>query len=1038
MKINFPKTIASLLLGTLAILCAPSAIFAQAVPDINHTWNGPPGSGPSNNWFDVNNWLPTTLPTSTDNAQISNGGTARITTNGTNAMAQDLALGLGAGTSGNLNVVNNGKLDVSRDFFIGNGSSLTLSTADFTDTATVTTGRNGIIGNLAGSMGRVRLTDSAGWTITGDLRVGDAGDGELRVFNVDFDAPAFVVANRIVVGNQNGSTGVVELIGPNNPPKFLSATDTVIGNSGDGTFRILDGGFAVTDGNGFIGRNSDGVGRVRVSGFNIFPSEWSMAGNLAVGNDGQGTLQVLDGGAVFVGGSIAIGRDADSTGRVEVDGFSLLVAGATSAAGSTRGATGLGGVAGPGVGDIFVGGGPAGPGGDGVLRITNGGAVLANNITVWGPGTGNKGLLEVDSTYIIKSGITFDGGRLRFLDDTDFINDATLGNTQSPDGVFVDTNGTTSTISGVFSGPGGLVKRDTGTLIMTNTNTYTGDTLVHEGTLQLDGSITSNTDVDFDGTLTGTGTIFGNLRNRGVVAPGDSPGTLTVTGNYLQTSNGDFSAEVGGLNSGVNADLLTMGGTASLAGSIHVIRFDNFMPVPGDRVTVLHTDGGRGGSEFETVVPVGWLGLIQPFVDYPDDNTVDVVFELSATFVSQAITRNQICVAENVDAAVDLVNSNEAAHNLIAILGSLPPDQLPEAFNLLGPEEFASIYEISFQHGIIEMGNYRQRMSDIRAGAIGYCELGAAPTPMVESRPDGKTVLDGKTALPDKTVAPAETCPDQRWGMFASGYGQGVNVGDDEFNDVHGYDIMTGGFSTGFDALVTRHFAIGIGGGYASSTADLVNDGRVNVETGYVAGYATVFFGGFYVDGAASGGWNSIDTSRLGFGGIEDGSTNGREFNGIIGGGYDWKAHCWTIGPFATFHYTYVEFDGFDESGGSAAPLHFPDQNQDAERGAVGLKVAYDMTKGNIIFRPEVRAAFQHEFNNTDYAIDFSFRDIPTDHICDVFGPSTGDNSALIDAGFSLILGKCHNVSAFAFYSGNIGRDNDTRHGVNGGLRLSF
>jgi hypothetical protein len=96
------------------------------------------------------------------------------------------------------------------------------------------------------------------------------------------------------------------------------------------------------------------------------------------------------------------------------------------------------------------------------------------------------------------------------------------------------------------------------------------------------------------------------------------------------------------------------------------------------------------------------------------------------------------------------------------------------------------------------------------------------------------------------------------------------------------------------------------------------------------------------------------------------------------------------------------------------------------------------MTRGNIIFRPEVRAAFQHEFNSTDYSIAWSFRDITDEHICDAFGPSTGQDSALIDAGFSLILGKCHDVSAFAFYSGNIGRENDTRNGVTGGLRLAF
>ena len=106
----------------------------------------------------------------------------------------------------------------------------------------------------------------------------------------------------------------------------------------------------------------------------------------------------------------------------------------------------------------------------------------------------------------------------------------------------------------------------------------------------------------------------------------------------------------------------------------------------------------------------------------------------------------------------------------------MPPDELPEAFDLLAPEELASIYEISFQHGIIEMGTYRQRMDDLRAGARGYCELEAAPQPM-EMAPDGKTVLDGKQ---DKNVGPAETCPDKRWGMFATGYGQGVNVGDDE------------------------------------------------------------------------------------------------------------------------------------------------------------------------------------------------------------------------------------------------------------------
>jgi autotransporter-associated beta strand protein len=93
----------------------------------------------------------------------------------------------------------------------------------------------------------------------------------------------------------------------------------------------------------------------------------------------------------------------------------------------------------------------------------------------------------------------------------------------------VGTNNLSTTFASTIQGTGGsLTKVGTGTLILSGTNTYTGDTTVNRGLLQVDGSTTSNTLVNRHGTLTGTGKIHGALTNQGTISPGNPTGTLTV------------------------------------------------------------------------------------------------------------------------------------------------------------------------------------------------------------------------------------------------------------------------------------------------------------------------------------------------------------------------------------------------------------------------------------------------------------------------------------------------------------------------------
>ena len=73
--------------------------------------------------------------------------------------------------------------------------------------------------------------------------------------------------------------------------------------------------------------------------------------------------------------------------------------------------------------------------------------------------------------------------------------------------------------------------------MLTNLGTIAGN-LSNAGTATNNGVIIGS--VTNSGTLGGGGTVVGNLSSCGVMAPGNSIGTVTVTGNFTQTASGTF------------------------------------------------------------------------------------------------------------------------------------------------------------------------------------------------------------------------------------------------------------------------------------------------------------------------------------------------------------------------------------------------------------------------------------------------------------------------------------------------------------------
>lgn len=145
------------------------------------------------------------------------------------------------------------------------------------------------------------------------------------------------------------------------------------------------------------------------------------------------------------------------------------------------------------------------------------------------------------------------------------INDATLRTTvdaQLSQPMFVTSEATldvasgTTTLTGMLDGSrstGCFIKSGAGRLNMAGTAVLANGTCVNEGTLSANGVLLSNVQVERGGTVRGTGAIAGNMRVDGTLAPGNSPGTLAVTGTVTLTDDATLQIDIDGYGTGAGA-----------------------------------------------------------------------------------------------------------------------------------------------------------------------------------------------------------------------------------------------------------------------------------------------------------------------------------------------------------------------------------------------------------------------------------------------------------------------------------------------------
>jgi outer membrane autotransporter protein len=1020
------------------------SVFVSVPPCLAQTiWTDATGD-----WFTSSNWS-SGVPDFFNSAFINNGGTAIIDQTSV-ARAHNTNLGFDATDSGSL-VIDHGSSLATDNVASGYQGQGTLRIANGSSLLDV----NGFIGDFHGSIGSVTVDGQGStWTNLQFLVVGQFGTGVLNITNGGaVSSPLSVIG--LGPFRENSASGLVVVDGKGS--MFVNSTRLEVGESATGTLIINNGGTVVNGEDGEIGSVTSSVGSVVVNGVG---SSWMNGSTLAVR---FGTLTITNGGAVSDSGA-AIGTDlvGSATAGVVVDGrgsvwrndgnlsvssivlatlqisnggtvFSSMTAGIASGIGS------VGSVRVDGAGSSWIHDGFLAVGSNGsaaILDITTGGTVSCTEATI---GSAGFAASENAPSTVFVDGKASRWGINGLLTVAEFgggvgtLNVSNGGSVSSANAIVGNAFRGRGTVSvdgtgSAWTNQGQLLVGDFGDGFVNVTNggrIFSGDTFLGSG-------IVGNTPSVADALVSGSGSawvINGSLYvgGNGTSSAGFGllqlvdGGTVSVARNYQQNADGTLCIGIAGLSASQHG-LLSVSGIASLNGTLRLVRLANFAAPGGGKIIFLTAAGGTTG-QFATVV--------NPFARSDTLLTADVIYEPNdvallfsqGSFLINALTPNQRAVAASLDKSV----SHARAANLIQFLDSKFLTELPHDFDLIAPEELASIYEIGFSQVTVQTVNLQRRMDDIRAGSTGFSAAG------YQMRDTQGFVKDGKAALNNNSSAAFVPSPDNRWGVFVTGTGQFVSVGDEDFN-AHGYDITTGGVTAGIDYRVTNHFALGVSGTYAHSDADLVDGGRATVDGGKLGLFGTYFSGGLYVDGALAGGWNDFKTRCAALLGIARGETDGGEFNAFVGSGYNWRRGRWTFGPMATFQYVKVALNGFTEDG-SLAPLHLESQNEDSFRSNLGLRVSRDCKVGPVVLRPELRASWQHEFSDQSYPIDSTFAS-GAGGLFTVHGPVTGRDSALIGAGVAVQWSA--RTSTYLSYDGEIGRSNYDSHTVSGGVRISF
>ncbi|MFY3137315.1 autotransporter domain-containing protein [Achromobacter xylosoxidans] len=633
-------------------------------------------------------------------------------------------------------------------------------------------------------------------------------------------------------------------------------------------------------------------------------------------------------------------------------------------------------------------------------------------ITPW---TVSGGTLVVGSDAAlgnVAGALTFNGGTLRNTASIDTERAIVVG---AGGGTFETSEPVT--LQGSLSGSGALAKTGAATLTLNGVSTgYTGAFALQAGKLVVGDAIHAGAvlpavvTVADGATLGGQGTVGGALIGAGgIVAPGNSIGTLRIAGDFTMAPGAVYQVEVDSSSSA--SDRIVVGGTATLAGSVVHVGPDGKFSLARD-YTILTAAGGVQGM-FDSVASN--YAFLDPRLGYgANDVTLRMQLkqgpgsgggEQPIRFADAAETRNQRAVAEGVQT----LPQNDAVYSQVL---NLPTGAPPAAFDALSgevhPSTSAALRGVGDTVASLPLARLR---ANLYAG-----QMAGVPTAQA-----GSAAL-AAGAMPRSAAQPLWTEVFGSWRTW-DGNGNAARVRQSE-----------GGLFVGGDHMVGAGWRLGGALGYTGSHVSL----RDRASTSNVDSYSATLFGGRtfqtglghieWTAGAAYT-WHDIDTRR---------DTSAAGLNDTLKASYragtsqvftELGYHLpvgdrMAVQPFAGVNYSDQRVRGFSESGGPAA-LNGESQRSAITTTTLGLRGELRFQSVGMPGRVYAMAGWRHAFGDLDPTTTMAFHDSAS---FTVAGAPLAQDAAVMQFGVDMRLTESASVGVA--YNGQFGGGNQQNAGT--------